>query len=355
MDASRRPPASDAATVVASLLDRAVAQFTTAARQEPLRRHAWQVGSSCIEQCHLGPNLEDLMLPAWAHLPPSAGNAQLVVYCAEVEATGLDLGPLPWRAGEAANQGLVAGLEGTDFRALWNQQGRAVHLFDRRRGRALYTLASRRDFRSWERSLPLRHILHWWTAAHGGQLIHAGAVGTSRGGVLLLGASGAGKSTTTLACLDSALAIAGDDFVLVEPGDPSMIHSVSSTAKLSRLALRRFPDLESKMANPDEAEPEKFLFFLDRFAPSPLIRVMPLKALLMLRQGAGRDTHIAPVSTAAALQASVPNTLFLLPGDRAGTFAKITSIFRQHPCFQIDLGHDLRQIPLRIGELLDRL
>ena len=64
--------------------------------------------------------------------------------------------PLPWRSGETANQGLVAGLEGSDYRALWDPQGYAVHLFDRRRGIAIYAVRSRNDFRSWERSLPLR-------------------------------------------------------------------------------------------------------------------------------------------------------------------------------------------------------
>ncbi len=186
-------------------------------------------------------------------------------------------------------------------------------------------------------------------------MIHAGAVGTSRGGVLLLGASGAGKSTTTLACLGKILAIAGDDFVLAEPGEGTMIHSVSSTAKLSHEALRRFPQLQAKMANPGEVEPEKFLFFLDRFRPSPLIQSMPLRALFMLRRGIGSDSRIVETSAGAALQASAPNTLFLLPGDRAQAFAKIARIFREHPCFRIDLGDDLRQIPLRIGELLDRL
>ncbi len=356
MDGSEHRPSREAAAVVAFLLDRAVAQLEAPARGEALRRHAWRVGPWSIEQRHLGPGLEDLMLPAWAHLPAApAGGAQLTVYCADVEATGLDLGSLPWRAGETASQGLVGGLAGTDYRALWDQQGRAVHLFDRRRGIALYAVGSRRDFRSWERSLPLRHILHWWTAGRGGQLIHAGAVGTSQGGVLLLGASGAGKSTTTLACLDSALGIAGDDFVLVETGGADTVHSVSSTAKLSHAALRCFPQLESKMANPGEPEPEKFLFFLDRFQPSPLIPAMPLKALVILRRAAGRDTHIEPASPVAALQASAPNTLFLLPGERAESFAKITGIFRRHPCFQIHLGHDLSQIPLRIGDLLDRL
>jgi hypothetical protein len=360
-----RPAANDAAaTTVAALFSRALAQFEDPAKRPLLRRHAWRVGPWRIEQRHLGPSLEDLFYPAWAHLPDltaeesSTSNERrgLVVYCADVQASGLDLGPLPWRAGETANQGLVAGLDDSDYRALWDPLGHAVHLFDRRRAIAIYAVRSRNDFRSWEQSLPLRSILHWWTAAEGGQLLHAGAVGTAAGGALLLGASGAGKSTTTLACLASGLAIAGDDFVLVEPtGGDGMIHSVSTTAKLSRAAMLRFPHLASAVANPEEAEPEKALFFLDRLTPSPLIAVMPLKALLMLNQRPGRDTAIAPVSPAAALQASAPNTLFMLPGDRAGAFAKIARIFRGYPCFRIELGHDLPQIPQRISELLAKL
>jgi hypothetical protein len=358
MNELTRPPAGDALAVVAALFRRTLAQFEDPARRQSLRRHAWQVGPWRIEQRHLGSALEDLFCPAWAHLPqPAEGSGGLTVYCADVEATGLDLGALPWRSAETAHQGLIAALEGSDYRAFWDQQGHAVHLFDRRRGKAIYAVRSRRDFRSWERSIPIRHILHWWTQAQpAGQLVHAGAVGTPAGGMLLLGASGAGKSTTTLACLAGGLKIASDDFVLVAPaqGSPA-IHSISATAKLSRSALLRFPELAAKMVNPQEQEPEKALFFLDRFSPSPLIGTMPLKALVMLNRLDRHDTSFAPVSAAAALQASAPNTLFLLPGDRSQAFTRIAQIFRDHPCFRLDLGHDLAQIPERIGELLAKL
>jgi hypothetical protein len=358
MKAPARPAAGDALAVVAALFARTLAQFEDPARRPNLRSHAWQVGPWRIEQRHLGPSLEDLFCPAWAHLPqPAEDIGGLLVYCADVEATGLDLGAPPWRSAEAADQGFIAALEGTDYRAFWDRPGHAVHLFDRRRAIAIYAVRSRRDFRSWERSIPIRHILHWWTQSQpAGQLIHAGAVGTRAGGVLLLGASGAGKSTTTLACLAGGLAIASDDFVLVTQGaHAAEIHSVSSTAKLSRAALLRFPELATKMANPQEPEPEKALFFLDRFSPSPLVGRMPLKAVVMLNRLDRRDTSFAPVNAAAALQASAPNTLFLLPGDRTQAFTRIAQIFRGHPCFRLDLGDDLAQIPQRIGELLAKL
>ncbi len=357
-----RASAHDGATV-ADLAGRLLLQFESPANRPLLRRHAWRVGSSLIEQRHLGPSLEDLFLPAWAHLPPASidavpGDRRLVVYCADAEATGLDPGPFPWRPGEAIQGGLLAGLEGSDYRALWDPDGRALHLFDCRGRLAIYLVGSRGDFRSWERSIPLRHILHWWTQQRGGQLVHAGAVGTAEGGVLLLGASGAGKSTTTLACLDSSLRIAGDDFVLVESeadGGKAVIHSVSATAKLSLQALERFPALARRMVNPQEPEPEKALFFLDSFQPSPMIGRMPLKGVVMLNRCARAETTCVPVSAAAALQASAPNTLFLLPGERAQSFARLAALFRRYPCFRLDLGSDLRQIPGRIGQLLDGL
>ena len=350
-------PAAERVAVVAALFARVLARLEEPARRQDIRRRSWRVGPWRIEQRHLGGSLEDLFHPAWAHLPDGGEGAEgLTVYCVDVEATGFDLGPLPWRAADAVNQGLIAGLERSDYRALWDQQGHAVHLFDRRRRTAIYAVRSRRDFRSWERSIPLRHILHWWTMGEGRQLMHAGAAGTARGGALLLGPSGAGKSTTTLACLAGGLSIAGDDFVLVDPlSSPAMIQSVSSTAKLSHAALLRFPELAERVANPSEAEQEKAIFFLDQFAPSSLIGAMPLKALVVLNQRPGRDTALESVSAAAALQACAPNTLFLLPGERAQGFARIAAMFRSFPCFRLDLGYELGQVPQRLGDLLGKL
>jgi hypothetical protein len=354
---SAQAPGAEQVAVVSALVSRTLAQFEEPARRQSLRRRSWRVGPWRIEQRHLGSSLEDLFYPAWAHLPDGGdGPEGLTVYCVDVQATGFDLGRLPWRAADAINQGMIAGLEGSDYRACWDKLGHAVHLFDRRRKIGIYAVRSRRDFRGWERSIPLRHILHWWSVAQGGQLMHAGAVGSVTGGVLLLGPSGAGKSTTTLACLAGGLSIASDDFVLIDLlANPVMIHSVSSTAKLSHAALLRFPELAARVANPAEAEPEKAIFFLDHFAPSSLIAAMPLKAFVVLNQRPGHDSALERVSAATALQACAPNTLFLLPGERAPGFVQIAALFRRFPCFRLDLGYELSQIPQRLRDLLGKL
>jgi len=260
---------------------------------------------------------------------------------------------MPWRGDDIGPQGEVGNLATTDLRASWDPEGRTVQILDRRRGIGLFLVQSRRYFRSWERGSPLRHILHWWAGPTSGQLMHAGALGNSDGGVLLLGGGGAGKSTTTLSCLGSALRIAGDDFVLVDSASPAAVYSLYGTAKLTGATLARFPVLAARLGRPHGSIEKKDLFFLDRIDRSALIERFPLRALLALEIVDDRDTRIVPISAAAALQACAPNTMFLLPGDRELAFGKMARLARSQPCYRLNLGRDLSQVPQRIGELLD--
>ena len=65
----------------------------------------------------------------------------------------------------------------------------------------------------------MRAILHAWMRKQGVQFIHGGAVGTEAGGVLLAGRGGSGKSTSVLACLESGLKYASDDYCMVSSAD----------------------------------------------------------------------------------------------------------------------------------------
>ncbi len=82
----------------------------------------------------------------------------------------------------------------------------------------------------WERSFPFRNVLYQWFKNSSFLFIHAGAVGNPQGGVLLTGKGGTGKSTTTLACLDSDLRYAGDDFVMIDT-ETLEVHSLYNVAK----------------------------------------------------------------------------------------------------------------------------
>jgi hypothetical protein len=85
----------------------------------------------------------------------------------------------------------------------------------------------------WEIVSPFRPLLHCWFRSQGIQLLHAAAVGTQEGGLLLAGRGGSGKSTTALACLNSSLRYLSDDFCTI--GQQDGVYSafgLYATAKL---------------------------------------------------------------------------------------------------------------------------
>src|SRR5436189_5670577 len=114
--------------------------------------------------------------------------------------------------------------------------------FDRSTRQAWYWLVDSDAVHYWDRSTPLRQLIHWWAETKGLQVVHAGAVGASDGGVLVTGPGGSGKSTTTLACIEDGLAFAGDDTVLVAD-DPPWVHSLYGSGKLEVDHVGRFPGL----------------------------------------------------------------------------------------------------------------
>ena len=67
----------------------------------------------------------------------------------------------------------------------------------------------------WEGAAPFRQILQWSMAGTRFSMLHAGAVSHAGEGVLLVGQSGSGKSTTVAACLQAGLGVCGDDLVMV--------------------------------------------------------------------------------------------------------------------------------------------
>ena len=122
----------------------------------------------------------------------------------------------------------------------------AVTLVDCGEGALLHRVPDCRAVPWWERAAPLRaEALFWALAGQGRHLVHAGAVGDERGGVLVAGASGSGKTTVTLAALLHGLSYVADDYVLLHDRGELTACSIYGTAKLDGGHVTRFPTLGS--------------------------------------------------------------------------------------------------------------
>lgn len=210
----------------------------------------------------------------------------------------------------------------------------------------------------YEAGSPMRSLLHAWMVKQGVQFVHGGAVGTESGGVLLAGKGGSGKSTSALACLNSSLKYASDDYCMITSREDgrSCLYSLYNTAKLIGSSdLARFRNLESHVWNPERGPSDKVTIFLNESFPDTLISQFPLRAILIPRITGQTDTRIEPCGEGEALMALGPSSLAQLPTSGPRDLNFIGRLVRRTPCFRMNLGTDLVQIPQAIGQLLNQL
>jgi hypothetical protein len=220
---------------------------------------------------------------------------------------------------------------------------------------ALYWIDDTALLPYWERGSPLQNILSWWASRHQRQYVHAAAIGTATGGVLLAAKGGSGKSTSALSCLNSSLVYASDDYCLISTEPAPYVYSLYNTAKLKGATdLERFPKLAPLVTNRDRLGEEKALIFLKQHFPEKVVSGFPLRAILVPQITGGIDTRLSKSSAIAALKALAPSTLFQLSGTGERSFQMMSTLVKQVPCYTLELGTDISQIPLVILEFLAR-
>ena len=200
---------------------------------------------------------------------------------------------------------------------------------------------------------PFRIILQWWASALDGQLIHAAAVGTESGAVVISGPSGAGKSTTALAALEAGLLYLGDDFVLAQPGSPPRVFSLYNSAKVDDATLEtRLPALRDAVHARPRLATEKEVLFTQARWPRQLRADLPLRAILMPSVTGGPESRLVPRGAADALRSLLPG-IFPFPGQRQEAVTRLARLARQVPVYRFELGHDSRGVAETLRRFLE--
>lgn len=289
----------------------------------------------------VGERLQQLIVPGLF----CAGAAQATEPIAELWAfdsasSGVRAPPPPFAVSDLNEHGGIAGLTEGPVLGHYDAEHQTFSLFDERHacgvqwGRDIATMSP------WESGAPLRHLVRWALAVHDAHVLHAAAVGTADGGVMLCGASGAGKSTTALACWLAGMALVTDDYCVVRTDDVAAAHAVFSVAKASPETLALLPALADRARDaPRDWRDKRRMAMGDALTPR-----LPLHAIVLPRIApqTGAPVRLRP---AEALRRVAEATLPLFPSGGRRTLRAVADLVTRLPAYELAVGPDVDRIP----------
>lgn len=301
--------------------------------------HSYALGRQCMEVRIAGSALESILTRAFAHLPPAASSPTLIVRCWDGAETGLPLPPPPWSWPRSAILGSVPLPDGAEpYRVTLTPDGNSVMLYRADTAEGFLWARRAAQLETQHHCSPLLRIIHWWSRDRGLTLVHAGCVGRGNAGVLLVGPSGSGKSSTSILCAQAGMRYLSDDYCVIsrEPGRTAFC--LYSTGKLHAHQSARVARLAD---NPYRGyEPgAKDVFFMHETCPEQIALQLEIRAIVVPRVTGEPDTRMLPASPAEALRALAPSTLFqVAPGDSHGVLRVLAELVRSVPCRRLELG-----------------
>jgi len=237
--------------------------------------------------------------------------------------------------------------DGAAGRALLHEGFRTLFLWDRASGRAAVWLGEGGELPYHLVALPLLPVLSWVLAARGLAVVHAAAIATESGALLIGGRSGTGKSTASLACLDAGLGFLGDDMCVIEPGSQPVVHSLFCSGKLDLPDTLRFPALSPALVHGSGPGWEKAVYLFDAHLAQRIVRAAPLAGVAIPRRDTGPAVRLAPRQGFLAM---APNTVFQLPGAAQAACAGVKEVVSKVPVHTVGVGESIAAIAARLDD-----
>jgi hypothetical protein len=351
-------PAESAAAALPAFFAAAAREHAEAAKSVGVVDRELRFADRSIRLRFAGSRLADALLdalrPRLAHpgAEPAAPPSATIALWEERDVTGPAL-PVPWRGSDLAARGLLRGPEGSGLAAVYETGYGAVTLIDRRSRTLLHRVPDCAALPWWEQAAPLRPALFWALSGPDRHLVHAGAVGDERGGVLLAGAGGSGKTTVALAALAGGMSYVSDDYLLLHTKPEPVAWNLFGTAKLDAGHLERIPRFASAASiSPEPVSGQKWVLDVARLLPNALVPALAVKAIVVPRIRGGQ-TALRPANAAAALLALAPSTAFQMPFDDGAVVASLATLARTVPAFALDVGDDVEELAPAISRVLD--
>jgi hypothetical protein len=329
--------------------------FETARSREERQPVSFSLAGRTIAITFASGRLEERMTRSLQHLrvPEDAARPDLRLHVWESARHDLPPPPVPELARSGDDEEALYHFGDDDVEGVYQRGPRALSVIDRRSAHAWYWIADEDDVSYIEAAKPFRLVLNWWLGERDLQIVHGGAIADEGRGALLVGKSGSGKSTTTLAALADGFDYAGDDYVVAGATPEPWVHALYAVGKLEESHAERLPTLTAAVDSVEWTPGEKKVLFVDEAFPGRVPRDgFRLSAIVVPHIGDTLQSSHRPASRIAALGALAPSTLFELPGQARVSLARMTRLVSRVPVYQLECGRDVSTIPDALRRLL---
>lgn len=344
-------PRSEAQQV--SFFESVLDSYRCAARSAGEVEHLLGLAGTTIRLRFAGDRLMPQVVPALAHLTIDEPRGPELTLCLwDSASTGVAMPPAPCDRSCFTDRGDIWGFTSRRVRTAFHWYDFSVNVLDLDRATGAYWVEGLGSLPYWSQASPLRTLLHWWMEVNGAQLVHAAAVASGDGAVLLPGKGGSGKSTTALACLGAGFGYLGDDYVVVSQDPEPAVHCLYATAKVDGGDLDRFPGIRSLVVNRERLATEKAVVRLHPEAADRLRPFAPLRAILRPRIVEREISTLADADPEELLHAARFTTLSQLPCAGRRTYEFLGTLCAAVPGRDLELGRDLDRVPEVVGGLL---
>jgi hypothetical protein len=293
------------------------------------------------------------LTPALEHLrAKEVTDPAATIHVWDAMSTGVEMVPPPCAGADFTDRGDIWGFNSKRIKTAFHWSEYSVNVMDMETGTGVYWVKNPYAFPYWVFSSPFRTQFHWLMESKGCQLLHAAAVGTAGGAVLIPGKGGAGKSNTALTCLEKGFYYLGDDYVIVRKDPVPVVFSLYSTAKVNFEDLPGFPSMKVHVQKPIREGQEKAVMFLQPGFGDRIVSEMPLKAILTPKIEKQEQTSIRAVSFWPVMQAMSFTTMSQLPGVGAHTHEYLSEFTSRLPCFSLVLGSDREDVARSVAGVI---
>lgn len=330
-----------------------------AASRQPIHEHHLQVGGVCLTLRVIGAALAEATLPALAHLlsDEKGTTPNITLHLWDGAETGVWPPRPPFTPEDYHRYGQRAVAHSGGFSLMHTPSVGQLFAYDRASRQGYFWVEDAGQLSIYERAAPLQTLFHWALREFGWQIVHAAGIGTEAGGVLLIGNSGAGKSTTALSCLTGGgLRLLSDDKCLARLDPVPQAFATFSSGKIKADMMGRLPHLRNQLQGWDTpVKAGKGLVFFHPHFADQLITSFPIRALVVPHVALQADPALRPIAPGEAFRVFGPSTVIWLPGAEAESYRFTADLSRRLPCYQLDLSLEPTCNSAVILELLERL